>query len=698
MEKVHPERAILVLAPLLIVLASLAAPAAAAGTPEKMRVLALMDSDAHPWTHDIRDPVHSFVEMPLNYLGIVVDRHDIRTGPPPEGLVENARAVVLLFGATKKPCDWLRPWLTKQAGRPGLRFVHIEDFGPLALGSDGTRDMESLAGWLSRFGLRYDDYHREDTLGIEVEWIDDALCAYEADPRFAATHAGTWSEDDGNRVWVTTRMSRDVDRPRHPVVTGPWGGVAQAPWTIQWGNDQGDRRWHLDPFAFFREALGLERVPAPHPAVLNGRRMFFCHVDGDAFESTSTMDGGALAGKVLLDRVIDEFPLPFTVSVIIASLTKDLDVEEPTDRMLLARDLFSRKNVEPASHAVLHPFVWQKRYAPKGARRLAAFRSILNYDPSPAGEVRESFRFINERLLSEGRYCRVMLWSGDTMPSGATVAEVARLGGWNLNGGTFRWDDANDSVGYVSPWARLVDGSVQVYAGAGNENEYDGFWDSVPTAYGHADTTIARTGRGRILKPANVYLHFYSAERPGRLDAAKRLIRKWGLEQSTAPVFASDYCKAVHAAVTTARLFRTADGWRWAGFGGCRTLRIDGETRSVDFAKSSRVLGAGRRGDSLFIHLGAPDGTIVLADAPAPRPHVLEANHVLFDADLGETRVSLFSEALCPRVIRFAGFPPNSPLVVSVDGRERNTRADAEGKVRFETTKTGRIRVEVRVP
>jgi len=696
----------------LVLLALLATPVARAGeTPEKMRVIALMDSAPHQWQFDIHDPIHTFLEMPLNYLGIVVERHDIRHGPPPEEWLENARAIVTLFDYTDKPCDWLWPWLEEQAKRPGMRFVHTEDFGPLIAGKDGKADYTRLSKWLARFGLGCDDYYRDEPLGVKTTLSDLALCAYEADPRFLATHSGPWNESDRNRVWVTTELVRKgTGRKRHPVVTGAWGGVALAPWTLRRGSELGDRRWHLDPFEFFRVALGLDRVPAAHPAVLNGRRMFFCHVDGDGFESISTVEHGAYAAKCFLDRIIDEFPLPFTISVIIGSLTNDIAVKEETDRMDLARKIFTRKNVEPASHAVLHPFFWQVEKAPSYARRMAAYKPLLNYEATPGNEVRDSFRFISERLLEEGRYCRVMLWSGDTTPTGATVAEVAKLGSWNLNGGTYRWDGVHDSVGYVSPWARRVAGAVQVYAGAGNENEYEGFWDRLPTAYKHVDVTITRTGTGRIIKPANVYLHFYSAERPGRLKSALQLIRKWGLEERTSPVFASEYCKAVYAASTTARLFRNDDGggggggggWRFSGFGLCRTLRIDGETRSVDFAKSTGLLGALHRDDddhgALFLHLSGPDGTVVLADGdPAPRPHVAEANHVLYDADLREKSVAVSSEALFPRLIIFAGLPREAAVDLIVDGETRNAATDAHGRLVYRATRPGRIRVEVRV-
>jgi hypothetical protein len=238
---------------------------------------------------------------------------------------------------------------------------------------------------------------------------------------------------------------------------------------------------------------------------------------------------------------------------------------------------------------------------------------------------------------------------------------------------------------------------VQVYAGAGNENEYEGFWDRLPTAYKHVDVTITRTGTGRIIKPANVYLHFYSAERPGRLKAAQQLIRKWGLEQRTSPVVASEYCKAVYAATTTARLFRNDAGWRFAGFGLCRTLRIDGEKRSVDFEKSTGLLGALQRDGSLFLHLSGPEGTVVLADAPAPHPHVAEANHILYDADLNPKSVAVSSEALFPRLIIFAGLPPKAALDLVVDGETKEVASDETGRFTYRAKRSGRIRVEVRV-
>jgi hypothetical protein len=665
-----------------------------------MRVLALVDSQGQDWDLPTEDPVHAVVEMPLNHLGIVVRRHDIRLGPPPGAYLDGARAVLTYFHSVDCGVPWLWPWLEGRARDPRLRFLHLGDFGPLRLGRDGREDPARLARWLARFGLGHDSFFVPGPLGVRVTYLDRTLCAMEADARSRAVHTGPWSEDAKNVPWVTTRHAAEPHRARTPVVSGPWGGVALDPWLCFAGSGAGDRRWHLDPFAFLRKALGLEGVPAPHPSVLNGRRMFFCHVDGDGFESESTVARGRICGRVFLDEVADRYDLPFTVSVIVASLTDDLDAPEVTERMRLAAELLCRSNVEPASHTVTHPFFWTgvpKSMAAK-APPLCGFPDFRNFERSPRREVSDSIRFLEERLLRDGRRCRLVLWSGDTCPDGDTILEAGRRGALNLNGGTFRWDARSDSVSYVSPWGRLVGEAVQVYAGAANENTFDGFYTTMPSAFRHIDETIERTGRGRILKPADVYVHFYSVERPARLRVLHRLIRRWAIEEETAPVFASEYAAAVNSALSTARIHRTADGWKFTGFGHCRTVRIDGEARGVDWDRSFGLLGCHAIGPSLYLHLAAPVVEVVLSRTAEDRPHVEEANHALTDVRLNPDGVTLTSKAIFRREITLAGFPARCDVEVTVDGRTSRRRTDATGRIGFEFEGPGRTRLEVRIP
>ena len=93
-------------------------------------------------------------------------------------------------------------------------------------------------------------------------------------------------------------------RSRTPVVVGAFGGLALRPWTVREGTKAEDRRWHLDPFTFFAQALGTRDLPAPDPTVHFGRRAFLLHVDGDGFESTSTVREGVLSARVFTDEII----------------------------------------------------------------------------------------------------------------------------------------------------------------------------------------------------------------------------------------------------------------------------------------------------------------------------------------------------------------------------------------------------------
>jgi hypothetical protein len=647
--------------------------AARGGEPVRRLVVALFDSMGREDDLDTEDPVHQLLEMPLNYVGMVVRRHDIRKGPPPEAWLAHARALVTYF-EQPNPCpDWLWPLLEKTTAR----VVHFGHFGCL------EADKERLAHWLKRFGLIYDDSDLTSPLEVRVELRGKKLCALESDPRKHAIHMGPHNVDERNRVWVKTRAVMQPDDDRAPVVTGEWGAVALEPYTVIGGGEHNERRWHLDPFHFFREALGLIGVPAPHPQVLNGRRMFFLHVDGDGFESVSTVVDGALAARVFCDEIIKRYRLPMTVSIVVRSLTDDYAVAKPTERMRLAREIFGFDHVEPASHGVLHPLRWDKR--------VLWYPAIKNFTYSPLREVADSIRFINGWLVPSGRSCRVMLWTGEANPSRQAIETSRESGCFNLNGGVFRWDARTDSVGFVSPWGHAREGEVQVYAGAANENDYEGFFSTMPSAFAHASVTIERSGDPRILKPANVYCHFYSAERPARLRALKGLIERWGIEEETAPVFASDYARSVHSALTTARIEKTGSGWAFLEFGDCRTVRIDGESREVDWAASRGLIGARRMGNALFLHLGAPNAVLVLSDSATPHPHVEQADHLLREVRLSREGITLVSQAHSSREIVLAGFPPGTRL-------RSGERVDAEGRVRVRLPDPGTDRLELTLP
>jgi len=680
------------LLPLAALLLFLMPAAHGEGVAVKRHVIALVEGkEPEP---ELMDDVHGLFEMPLNQLGMVVLHHFIRNGPPPAEWFDDACAVLVYLPYDGQAPDWLWPWLETEVPRHELRVVIVGEIGQLLV-----PDESRFAKWIEPFGLAFGQNFAKGPLQVVAEFRDARLCAYEADPRRYAVHEGPKSTSPRNRVWVTTRLSEDPEDVRHPVVTGPWGGIALDPWAVQSGSDDNDRRWHLDPFAFFREALGLEGVPAPDPSILNGRRMWFLQIDGDGFESLSSVKADAYCARVMLDEVFKKYALPFTVSVIVRSLTEDYDVKEPTPRMELAREILNLPNVEPASHGVLHTLRWQDAAPPDGGTSgmggLKWYASLDHYKYSRVNEVKESIRFINERLLEPPRRCALMLWTGNAVPPEEAILAAKEMGAKNLNGGVFRWDPWFDSVGFVTPWSRRVGKALQVYAGASNENDFEGFFDTMPGAFAHVAETISRTGTPRVLKPADIYAHFYSAESPPRLRALDGLIRRFAFKEETAPVFASTYVEAVEAAAERAHVRKMPDGWILQDFGGCRTARIDGDPRDVDFEKSRGLLGARRVGDSLYLHLAASDARVVLAGKPAPRPHVEQANCLLDHARLVPTGVTVTATAHNDRIVVFAGFPPNAPLLLSLDAAQSTAQADPMGRLEVRLPGPGETTISV---
>ncbi|MCA8951771.1 MAG: hypothetical protein KDE27_19840, partial [Planctomycetes bacterium] len=483
-----------------------AAPAGeTAARPIAREVVVLVDSVIDNLEDPVQDAAREVLQMPLNYLGLRLVRIGIdRAEAPPDVDPRRVRGVGTWLETGGSLPAWVWPWLERQSRR--VRMLHFGSLAPLSRDDRGER----LRAHLGRFGLGYDDAVLTDPLRIDVDYVRRDAVPFESEPVYERLHFGPWSLGDGNDVWLRTRDSSRPRRARTPVVTGPWGGLALQPWFVRIGGAAGDRRFYVDPFAFLTAALDLADVPAPDPSVRFGRRVFVLHVDGDGFESVSTVPnaGGErrICAEVFRDRIVDRWRVPMTVSVIVASLTDRYDPPAPTGRMELARDILSRSWVEAASHTVLHPLDWRRQLSPRSLpRSVVWFPALAGYEHDMVAEVRDSIAFVNRWLVPPGKRCRVMLWSGAANPDERAVAAAAAAGCVNLNGDLFRWDELFDSVGFVSPWGLRLGAQFQVFAGAPNENIYDGFYTTMPGAFAHVDRTLENTGRDRILKPANVY-------------------------------------------------------------------------------------------------------------------------------------------------------------------------------------------------
>ena len=669
-----------------------------AETPVPREVVVLVGAVTEDLEASRGDPARAVLQMPLNHLGMRLRAVGIDGGVPPDLDPTQVAAVGTWFENGAELPDWVWPWLERQS--PNLRLLLFGSLLPLARGDDGAR----LRARLQRCGLGYDAAQLVDPARIEVQYVRRDAVPFESRPVYEMVHHGPWNLDGHNTVWLATR---DRDRPRRdraPVVTGPFGGIALQPWFVRIGGAADDRRFYVDPFVFLREALGLARTPAPDPNVHLGRRRFVLHVDGDGFESPSHVVDGRCCGEVFRDRIVDRWRVPMTISFIVAGLTDRLDPGEPTPTMQIARDILSRPWVEAASHSVLHPLDWRREVTRRSLpRSVVWYEGIAGYTHDMAAEVRDSIAFVDRWLVPPGKRCQVMLWSGAANPTAEALAAAAAAGCWNLNGGLFRYDDLFASVGFVSGWGHAIGDQFQVFAGAPNENVFDGFFTTMPGAFRHVDRTIENTGKDRILKPANVYVHFYSAELPARLQALEGLLARWLEREEVLVAPASSYASAVDDCHRRCHITRRAAGFVLTGFQHCRTVRFDDEPRAIDWARCHGLAGARRLGGRLYVHLAAPEAELHFAAAGAVATTFVHVEHA--DCELAAVSPAanelrfLAAASGRPRHVVVAGLPKGATVAVQpgADALPAPMGADADGRceVRLPAGSECAVRVQV---
>jgi hypothetical protein len=447
-------------------------------------------------------------------------------------------------------------------------------------------------------------------------------------------------------------------------------------------------RWYIDPFAFFSAVFDTDALPKPDVTTVSGRRLFHSHIDGDGWLNESQVPGYAgrhiVSAEVILHEIVDGYPdLPVTVAPIVAEL--DPAWHGSKAAMELAREIFSRPNVEPASHTYSHPFQWgffrnydpasekpfrsiydargQNRYqgadpddkshemqAARAAGLHTGYRIPRAYGDRPFDidqEIGGAIAFL-QKLTPPGKPVRLVQWSGDTSPFPLALRLTRQAGALNINGGDSRFDAEYPSYSSVAPIGARVGGEIQIYAAGSNENTYTDLWTNRYFGYRYLRQTWINTGTPLRIKPLNLYYHIYSAERLASLKAVKENL-DWIRQQNVAPISTYNYAAIAEGFFTT-RIEQTGpQSWRIADHGRLGTIRFDGPLAqlSPDLQASEGVIGWRHDDNVLYVAVDpdVPQPRIALTAAPADqaRPRLHDARWRVhgFACDAGGCRMQV---------------------------------------------------------
>ncbi|WP_019995155.1 polysaccharide deacetylase family protein [Aureimonas ureilytica] len=684
------------------------------GDSVKREVLGLYDSAFEETPTDTM--LHTNVEMPLNHLGYILRYHDLRQGPPPRELAERAVAVVTMFTYEVGDPRAFLTWL-EQSADIVPRFISMGQIGANLTEANILRANRVF----ERLGLRIVSDYVPNFIAANVVTLDRSLIGFESqvDP-LPPGHPVVVRAGEGANVALEYETDRPGGALRSIVVaTGPGGGYVAGGFAQSFDEALNLKRWIIDPFEFLQRALGGPDFPVPDTTTLSGRRIYFSHVDGDAWNNLSyasiDMSKPQPSSEVMLERLIRPYPdLPVSVGIVGGDIDPEMGGGEAAAKV--AKAIYALPQVEVASHTMTHPFFWEffdpydrerelkliEEVSPRANGLVETLTSALKLTPSgasthnrfvagsndlPRAYLRDPFSFeteiggalkLAEGLAPAGKKAALYLWSGDTHPTETAIRATREAGVRNMNGGDVRFDTHRPSIGYVAPLSRTVGRERQIYSVNSNENNYTELWTNHFYGFRNVRETFDRTGAPRRLKGVNVYYHSYSAERPAALDAVRYHL-DWARTARLTPIRASRYAAAADGFFSTEITQLSLERWTVSKRDGLDTVRFDrADERQVDMAASMGVLGSTRSQGSLYVSLDPSVADAVVALEPRRDPvEATDALHAsMVDSRwLVETlkrepgRVTFRAEGFGPGDFTFENLPAEPMIVTARDGK-----------------------------
>lgn len=647
------------------------------------RILALYDSEEEP---DLASTVvHRTLAMPLEYFGYVVDYVDVRGKLPGGDLASRYAGVVSWFSDDDMPQprtyeSWLEALIAS-----GVRVA--------MLGRPGFQPTSTLLG---RLGVMSSGRRLKGPMTIVSS---GKMIGHEANPAPIMRGLLNWRAN-ARDLEVHLELRDSAGEQVTPVMTGYWGGAALDPYVVDRGLE-GRQRWIVDPFNFLARALDLEPMPVPDFTTENGRRLLFIHIDGDSFHSMAEIPGKLYGPQVIQREFLEKYPFPTTVSIVegIMSAQGTHPHLAPTLEPI-AREIFKLPNVELASHGFAHPFDWAR--AARGETGVSAitndpvFLPIPGYKYSAAREIGGSMRYINEKLAPKDKIANVFLWTGAALPGPDAMKEIVENKFYNMNGGNGELPIDAPKLSMVPSLGRFVNGALQVYAQAHNENVYTNEWRGPFYGFRRVIDMFRFTETPYRLKPINIYYHFYSGTKLAGINAL-RDIYDYVAELDTMPIVVSEMCTKVHD-FHDVQLARRLDGaWQIRNYGTLRTVRLDKRLGWPNLVDSSNVAGAEDSGPGRYVALAPGEQAVLALQANRPTlPHLVSANAQVVSWQRDRETVKFQLRGHQPVELTIGGCTPSGSTSGGASARLRVDAGKKQARLTFSASDTREVTLSCR--
>jgi hypothetical protein len=445
--------------------------------------------------------------------------------------------------------------------------------------------------------------------------------------------------------------------------------------------------WYLNPFRFFSKAFGLDKFPAPDVTTLNGSRIFYAHIDGDALGSISLIDHAHRAGFFIYEGILKKYNDIHTSVSVITKFIERLGNSYYHPTVVLARKIFKLPHIEVAVHAATHPFDWVG--GDPYVINPESYPYKIGYKPpNLIEEIWGAKLFADHNLTPPDKKTKTMFWSGATNPDKKALEIAWRAGMHNLNGGDPRYDDEYPSLAGLAPYSLPYLPYRQYLTSAQNDYFYSlfltGDWGGQKKLLEH----FAKTDKPHRIYPMNLYYHFYGGIKNESMDAL-RYIYDYIRSIDAASIFASQYLQIVED------YYRTHIGFDGQAYwvennGFLRTIRFNDKIH-VDMKRSEGVIGYAHNDNQTYVHLdGSKRHRILLADASPNVPYFIQATQFIDKQAYLGGQLNFVYRGFGKALLKIGGLKPATEyqLELTAEGRKRltlATKTNRDGVIEYRT-------------
>ncbi|MBN2092248.1 DUF2194 domain-containing protein [candidate division KSB1 bacterium] len=676
----------------------------------KRWILALYDGAESP---DLdQNPIRTRAEVILNHLGLLVEHWDLQKGLPTVEKMEKFRGILTWFhDPVMKNSAEYADWLQEQI-QNGKKVVIFGNFGAI-YDQKNQLPTPNVKAVFNSLDLRYWDLKILPGKKQKIIHKSNEMLDFEAPIDLKAMQpilTKVTSENPANKVYLSISDSRigKVDA----IVITPKGGIAldETPFKegiknkewmenlnavlkgrgeLETAENEPIGFWRINPFQFFTEALALKNLPIPDVTTLNGRRIFYSHIDGDGLTGISLIDLKSYASEFVRDQILKKYPLPISASVI----TKEIEEKGfpfYNRGYLVAKSIFALENIEPSTHSYSHPYDW--RHGDMDARlsndQWEWDVKGLDYNQ----EIYASVRFIEKNLLPPAKKVNLYLWSGRCNPDERPLERLEHLSVRNMNGGDPIFDTRFPSYSTLCPRATRINGYWQYHTSASNDFIYTKGWtrnfDNMANLVDH----FKRTETPVRIMPMNIYIHFYIGDRQAGLDGLKKAY-DYCLNSAIAPLFTSEYVGIVEDFIGLRQFALPEGGFRIMHPGELRTIRFDNCQQYPDLNRCNGVIGYIHHQNSLYVHLNDEmQHDIYLSDNLPGQVYLKSCSHYVDKWQATSELVSFQMRGLGKCEFCIANLPPANNYRLIIQKVDQGSRPAAIVNDSISTDKNGDLK------